>query len=128
MPLKFGGNLFPKPGLFDDIGLIKQRWQQEGSEQIDIASGAKAVDTTAYTVSTGKVLYINYMLIEQLGTSSSWIIRDGTSGETKFFMNALGRESITLPTPLKFTDSVVMDEVTNGATLEIQFTGWEEPI
>lgn len=121
--------LFERTGLEQDTGLLKERWGQEGSEIVNISEANVSSDTSLYTVTTGKVLYIKQIFfVDASGLTGEFYLKDGSGGSTKFTGNTYannGSYSLVFDAPLKFEDSVYFDEAV-GVGVNITLSGWEE--
>ena len=127
MVLDMPGGIFPKVGLYQEDGLINEKWNQPGStvKNIKVAISSSA---TQYTVTAGKTLYIKEIIISEINTN----VRDGfditDNGTDKFEYRYLAvdtQDQITLNVPLQFNTSI--DSVESGAILSnVTFLGWEE--
>lgn len=121
--------MFPQLGLQDDIGLLKDRWAQEGSDLINIQYNPGS-DATVYTVSTGKRLYIQALLVMTPAAGrDSFAIKDGVAGDIKVAVSygtvQGDTTSITFNPPIFFDSEVYNDEI-GDARGDCTLTGWEE--
>jgi hypothetical protein len=121
--------LFQTPGLYNDIGDLKERWGQDGST-IKNFHFATDADTAVYTVTAGKRLYINFMMISESGSSGAGDLNDGGAGGTVkiTFHNdsaVSGTIIANLSTPIYFDTDIYYNE-TLGCTGFMTLTGWEE--
>jgi|26BtaG_2_1085354.scaffolds.fasta_scaffold18239_3 hypothetical protein len=123
-PLDSGG-LFPPTGLLNDIGLIKPRWAQDGSDVINIF-GNGVDDEVIYTVTTGKRLFITSAVLDTAAVGNvSAQLKDSAVGDSKIEFNLTDPQTsyANFDTPLFFDTSVYIQS-TNAA--DITLTGWEE--
>lgn len=127
MGLNLGGGLFPRTGLEQDTGLLRERWGQDGSALVTIAK-VSGTDETLYTVTAGKTLYISSILyVGQATAPTSASLKDGGSGGTlKFRADASIEDhpfSNQLLTPIPFTTDIYM---TGSDPFNWNIQGWEE--
>jgi len=121
--------MFPNVGLQDDIGLLKDRWAQEGSTLINLTFSTGG-DATVYTVTAGKILYIQALLSAPDGaTKDSYQLKTGVAGSDKvevIYGQATGDlTSITFNPPLSFDSEIYLNEI-GDASGTCTLTGWEE--
>jgi len=101
----------------------------EGTITMKTAKTTLAVgDNTLYTVTALKTLYITSITV-QMDTVGDYIIKDGGSTEIIYTQAPnVGNGpplAMTFPTPLKFTDSFVVN-VAGITGTRWSFSGWEE--
>lgn len=121
-------NLFERGLLEQETGLLKERWQQEGSRVINY-SGDLDTNTTLYTVTPGMKLYVSYLIISTETAGNSTIRLTDGEGGTEIFRDLIyeqyeGRQ-YNLKVPLVFTTDVYAIVVSKD--YNISFGGWEEP-
>jgi len=124
-----GSNLFPGQGLLNDDGLLKERWDQDGSTLFTDESRVLGVAiTTVYTVPAGKVAYVKSVTLSSRGAAgvvSNAIFKDNATNVAN--MSAVGPNNsvtTTFAAPLKFeTNITVQFQVTGG---DVTFVGWLE--
>jgi hypothetical protein len=128
MALNFSG-LNETPGLYDDIGSLKERWAQEDSTVFNLTTDFTS-DKTIYTVTAGKRLYIKNIFCQGAGTTGNFELRDGGAGGTmkiSIYEPASAQEPQTIyfEVPLYFDTDIYCNEggACNGY---ITLTGWEE--
>ena len=123
-PLNFsGGGLFEQAGLFDDIGKLSPYYLQEGKDVINIHDSNVDIDTI-YTVSSGKVLYVQTMMVvEDDNTNYVGIVLDGITTKTEFRLSAYETKVFYFDPPLKFETDI---EFIGSGEIDITMTGWEE--
>lgn len=132
MALNFGGNqMFPQAGLYDDIGSIKERWQQEGSNVLNflqLKSGGTG-HTLVYTVPAGKVVYITQLHISCTANFDGAVSIEDNVTDLIYWGAALlttGNQTVNMGTPLKFETTVrIWDNGTVGSA-QFAIVGWEE--
>lgn len=123
-------NLFEKGGLQQDTGSLSERWGQQGSNVVNI-SGGESADTTIYTVSINKKIYVKSIHISNLAASNTnFELRDdGVTGDVKFVTatNAVLGDSwsVVFETPLVFEVDIYLKFSVAGA-IGLTITGWEE--
>ena len=121
-----GGGLFPQTGLLNDVGELKERWGQGGSNVVNVSTGGAG---TLHTVTAGKTFYIKSITVQEAsGNASAITILDGGAGGTQkwYWKNVTGFDYlvVTFDVPLKF-ETDVHGTVSVG-TYTISFSGWEE--
>ena len=135
MVLNFGGNqLFPTPGLYNDIGSNPERWHQDGSVIKNVVAGPITADSTLYTVTAGKVFYVTKVMFTMGLTGDGedrFQLKDGAAGSEKTTIGVVGNLEDTTyiydyATPLFFTDSVYFNEFDDLNIASIYLYGWEE--
>lgn len=129
MVLNFGGGIFEKPGLYDDSGLISERWGQDGSTVKNFVFSVLSTDgtTTEYTVTSGKTLYVKQVIVS---TQANWngALQIKDSGTVKIILDTLAEGFVVLnfETPLQFNTSLVSFETGSTGDSDFTVTGWEE--
>jgi len=90
---------------------------------------AQSAWQTIYTVTTGKTLYVNQVIISN-PASGDWGVQIGESSTADMNVQVRqdGSEIITLATPLVYTTATVVQGYTNdpGYNQTITIIGWEE--
>ena len=136
MALNFSGGMFDRPGLYDETGLLSERWNQEGSTIIN-SRGSTASGHTLHTVTAGKVAFLKeivFMLNDAGGggASEGVYIRDGGSGgsievQIGFPAWMVNKDNIyiNLNVPIKFTTDIYFHPF-NSISHMVTITGWEE--
>lgn len=126
-----GGNtLFPRDGLYNEDGTLKERWQQDGSALINLSFDNNS-DRTIYTVTAGKILYVTSVFVTVTGVAGDgWLLRDnGIGGTTRLqATNSTTKGTnyqITCNPPLKFETDVYNVE-SGTCNSHVSLTGWEE--
>lgn len=118
MALNFGSQLFK--GDVEDS--LKARWQQSGSTIVNISDGDSGT-FTAYTVTAGRTLYVDAIIL-RFNATADVDIKDNAS----IILSATGVVDTVLPlyltTPLKFSHSMVLTVSTGSVS--VSATGWEE--
>lgn len=122
-----GNNLFETPGLFNEIGELKERWGQEGSEVISDVNAA-VEDETVYTVTSGKKFYVKAIDFGGTAVDNTWCyLRDGgAAGDTKVYLHAPTQPYIyhfEYIVPIVFETSVYIE---SNDTAHLTLIGWEE--
>jgi hypothetical protein len=123
--------LFKQLPLQNDIGLLRERWQQEGSTQVDANGGGQTTSPqTICTVTAGKVLYVKNILITHNynGQTSSIAVRDNATDRMAPAFTNTNNLSIVFDVPLKFFTSVVSASDNGSALYNITISGWEEDL
>ncbi len=129
MGVNFG--LFQPTGLENDTGLLRDRWGQDGSEHKQFYYDGGAGSSTVYTVTTGKVLYINTIFIGGADDSGAGInLKDGGAGGDVIIQAFRPRilseyVQIDLPTPIKF-ETDVYSGTSQAGDADVTLIGWEE--
>lgn len=122
------GNLFERQGLLNDVGLLKERWGQEGSDPMSFQFGT-GVDATIYTVTAGKKLFINCITVSGGTDSGECQIKDGGAAGTikiaPHFDGLDGFGGTNLSTPLIFETDVYNNNARSN-TGDVTISGWEE--
>ena len=119
--------LFERSGLQQDTGLLRERWNQDGSIVKSATGSGDNTTVTILTVSTGKAFYCKNMIFRQENNPGvspiTCDIKDDTT--PKVLVNSLGGETIqgVFPAPVKFLTSVKM---TVTGTWSVTVVGWEE--
>jgi hypothetical protein len=125
-------DLFARGPLEQETGLLRERWGQEGSTIVN-ASISTTIDATVVTVTAGKVIYINSLLMScsANAATNSFVFKDGDTGTIVFRdtakMEVGGNLVYNFPTPLKFETSVYFDGAAD-ITWNINMQGWEEAL
>lgn len=120
-------SLFPREGLLNDVGTLKQRWGQDGSEIMNIF-GNGVDDEIIYTVTAGKRLFVTSLVLDTAGVGNvSAQLKDAVGGDIKIEWNLTDPQTliVNLDTPLYFDTNVYIVS-TNAA--DVTLTGWEENI
>lgn len=123
-----GGALFKNQGLQQD-GLLRERWAQEGSTQVDATAGFTNEHGDVYTVTAGKVLYVTNVIVGNLdtGTDAATISIEDDTTPVMAFRLAAGQSFETNPsTPYKFLTSFSVTATGASASCQVSFSGWEE--
>jgi len=126
MALNFGGSgFFSKSGLYNEVGELKERWGQGGSQIVNLRFRSNA-DATIHTVTAGKTLYITHMFICGYAAGGWFTVLDNAT--TKIVVTSpttVEYAPVVFATPLTFATSVVCND--GGAfDAEVTMTGWEE--
>ena len=137
MALNFGGGgLFTRPGLYDDTGLLSERWGQEGSTVVGINdaiadNGGAGQTEVFYTVTSGKKLLVSQIIVSH---AQSWdvslMVRDSGTDKQNLIeaLLLIGTQQIyNFGVPLVFLTNFEIRE--NGGTAgssAFTITGWEE--
>ena len=123
-------DLFERGPLEQSTGILDERWGQDGSDLVNDTVLAALGDTTLYTVSAGKRLFIKDIYVSCRNATAVIYLYDGTPGpynkKIAFYLLANENQSLTLSTPLFFDTSVVISVVGAGAASDVSVTGWEE--
>ena len=122
------GGLFQRQGLLNDVGLLKERWNQEDSNHVLISTGGNT-DGVVYTVTAGKTLYIKAVILTTnatAGNQSLVIIKDAAAIKGSFIaaFDSIPTVPTNLDVPMSFTTNVNLDYT--GATTRLVLIGWEE--
>lgn len=133
MVLDFGsGSLFKPSGLEQDTGLLKDRWGQDGSTIVNISTYVDNSDPTVtlYTVTAGKRLYINTIVLSDSSGDIIILLKDGgVGGVQKFSLRNITADDaalpINLPTPIYFDTDIYCDG-TGLTNMLVNLYGWEE--
>lgn len=125
MALNFGSSgLFPSTGLLNDDGLLKERWDQEGSSLKEWTTVDSAGSHNLYTVPAKKKVFIT-----QLTCSSSVArfcsLRRGTTIIVTLQLIGQDSHSYTFGSPVEFTAGQIVN-VNQQADLTSFVAGWEE--
>lgn len=127
MVLEFGNQLFKRNNVTtEEESLLKERWGQGGSNLVS-ASGTD--DSTIYTVTSGKTLYISSITYSSQNASGNnyFYLRDGGAAGAVKLQAWAGIQyqtyTVVFDAPLKFITSVYLD--TND-DIHLTFSGWEE--
>jgi len=121
-------DLFQRGGLENDTGLLRERWQQEGSELITgtISHNGAAGDETILTVTAGKVFYCKQIFVANEDASNPEVltIKDNTTAKITISTQASSGQEVNLDSPIKFSTSVFL----NGpaGVYSVTVAGWEE--
>ena len=129
MGLDFGGGLFPQQGLYQEDGILSERWNQEGSTPWTYVGEGDA-DKTCHTVTAGKVLYVSSITLSTYGSAGRLNFLDGGSGGTnkiQFEISATAgiTDTIYFDTPIKFVTDIYQNQTTDPDAW-VNMTGWEE--
>jgi hypothetical protein len=116
--LNFGTSLFkgdPDDGL-------KARWQQSGSALVN-AYAVNSGTFTVYTVTAGKTLYVDAIVLTFNATTNIAIYDNAT---TKLTVTSLIGTTVPFyfASPLMFSTTVVMTVASGSCNISI--SGWEE--
>lgn len=122
-------NLFERDGLYNDIGLLKERWNQEGSEPTSttgsFSSGSPGT-FTIYTVTAGKVFYVKNITFYDNNANTHTIADDGTA---KIYLSSSAANyqyDMTFPSPIKFETNATISIDGSGGGVKVALVGWEE--
>lgn len=124
-------DLFKRTGLEQDTGLLRERWDQEGSESMSATGSVTttASPTTLLTVTAGYVFYCKAIVVnsdEAAGTPAGVTIRDDTTNKMTIYVDkTYGSLIPNLPSPIKFETDVNILSVSNNDT-NVTVIGWEE--
>jgi len=125
------GDLFQKEGLYNEVGLLKERWAQDGSTLINVFSAflASSGDVTAYTVTSGKTLYVSQITIicyQQFTLGCA--IKDNATTKLSFGANSIviGTLVLNFGVPLQFDTSIVLNDWGGNGMAGVTIVGWEE--
>lgn len=121
------GGLFSPSGVEQDTGRLPERWGQDGSTIINISKSA-ITSGSAYTVTSGKRLFVSFLGVEDTGTGSGKVT-DTSGGADKFAwkFGAAGTIVVSFPTPLYFDTEVYYHEGTSSSGTLV-LIGWEEDL
>lgn len=118
--------LFERGFLEQDTGLLRERWDQEGSTYVtatDSFNFGTPSDQTVHTVTAGKVFYAKQLVLALESASVTVTIKDNGTAlatikptETGFIW--------TFSTPLKFSTEAEWN--CSGGNNTITLIGWEE--
>ena len=120
-------SLFPREGLYNDVGTLNPRYNQDGADIINIF-GNGVDDEIIYTVTAGKRLFITSAVLDTAAVGNvSAQLKDAQVGAVKIEFNLTDPQTsyANFDTPLYFDTSVYIAS-TNAA--DITLTGWEEDI
>lgn len=123
-----GFGLFPPSPLENESGLLKERWDQEGSTGINAYAAGSNTTLTLHTVSTGKTAYIKNLVLTNTnaydGTSTiTFTISDNTTTVFKVVQLQGTTETVVPFTPFKFTTSI---KIAFSGDCNASVVGWEE--
>ena len=122
--------LFEYGGLQQETGRLQERWGQDGSDLVNVNDINPANGDTIYTVTAGKVLYVDVALLVDRGATGTFTITDGSGGSVVLSgstgTNVGQALPSTLKSPLKFEDSVYFNIISGSVSLDITLSGWEE--
>jgi len=129
MGLDFGESLFPQQGLLQEEGLLKERWNQEGSSVTTVYGDCNS-DHVIYTVTAGKTFYAKHLVFSgHDADAGTFELKDTAAGDTQVHLKdtatAGNTVSINFDSPLVFGTEVYCLEGT-AANISITLTGWEE--
>lgn len=137
-------------GVFNNVGLsntnsvkvaitdrpseVRSRVKIEASIFSTALTGA---NTVIYTVTSGKILYIESFIVSSLNAANAigeWRLRDNNTDKIGFLSGekAIGASSVavsaspSLPEPIPFTTSVTARSITGTITLSFYLIGYEE--
>ena len=120
--------LFERSGLQQDTGLLRERWNQEGSTITDGTAthdGASSTETIL-TVSAGKTFYCKLILFTNGATSGAAInltVKYGSTTKAIAVVPIGTTQQLVLESPLAFSTDV---NVTSPGIWSITAVGWEE--
>jgi hypothetical protein len=118
-------DLFQKTGLEQDTGLLKERWDQDGSTYVtatDTFNFGTPSDQTIHTTTAGKTFYAKQLMFS--GTAAVvCTIKDNSTAIMTITFPTTG-EFYNFTTPLKFSTSAVWN--CDAGTNTITLVGWEE--
>lgn len=126
-------NLFRREGLQQDTGLLRDRWNQEGSVLKSSTVYLGTSHETLFTVTAGKALFIKTITFftgEGAGVHTTTIRDGGSGGVVKVSLaaaaNTIGIQyTMVFDAPLKFETDCVAVQLA-AAALSITAIGWEE--
>ena len=120
--------LFERTGLQQDTGLLRERWNQEGSTITDGTAthdGASSTETIL-TVSAGKTFYCKLIVFTNSagsGAAVSLTVKDGSTVKAIAEIPFETTRDLPLASPLAFSTDV---NVTSPGIWSITAVGWEE--
>jgi len=125
-------NLFERGGLEQDTGLLRERWQQDGSTLVNNYTSVTSTQTL-YTVTSGKTLYMKRIVLQSSAAgdgTDAITFTDGNGGTTKTVVDLSAVADgdfivLNYEIPLSFTTSVYAVE-SDAISVKVTFTGWEE--
>lgn len=121
MTTSFG--LFGARPLEQDTGVLAPRYLQEGSTIVN-EHVTNPNNTTLYTVTAGKTLYVNTITIGEItGGNNTITVADNATTLTILAVPANQQTTIQFATPLKFGTSV---KLPSNTACEFTISGWEE--
>ena len=121
--------MFPRAGLYDDSGALRERWGQEGSALVAVSDNT-LIDEVMYTVTVGKRFFLKTLVVKDDASSASCYARlkDTSVGADLLTVSVLGagnEENITLDAPVVFLTEVY---VGTGSAVNVTIIGWEEDL
>lgn len=117
-------DLFPRNSLEQDTGLLKERWDQEGSTIINVSDvSAGATEEVIYTVTAGKTLYVKAIFIYDTAVQV-YTIKDDTT--TRLSIGAPAETQVSLEPYSPFIFSTNVKFTASGGNAQITILGWEE--
>jgi len=118
-----GGGIFPSQDLPQEYGKINERWNQEGSNIINVL-GDNVQNTTIYTVSTGKRLFIKTIITDDASAAIvSAGIRDNATTKIDIHIPINVSTLFTFDVPVYFDHSVYIE---SDDVADVSLIGWEE--
>lgn len=122
-----------------DTAVIYGKEDVKGRKYVTAAISGQTTDQTVYTVSTGRLLKVDTLIVSlsnaSLTQNGQLNVRDGVGGTILVPLssppstnqsNAGNNLVVNFPTPLRFTSAVVADIISGTLTYSLTFVGYEQ--
>lgn len=121
--------MFPKPGLYNNEGSLRERWGQGANDLIAVSDNT-LIDESMYTVTAGKRLFVKTVVVKDAAASATCYARfkDAVGGADLLTVSIIGsgvEKALTLDVPIAFDTEVYIG---TGTAVDVSIVGWEEDL